>query len=224
MVYGCCESSCGPMADEENELLILDGGSDEHCEPPSKVKLRDAQHHCIPLDGERRVGLALEGGGSGAATVQIGNFARNLLSVGKVDNEFELHFREQKSYMLNPDGPATVMRFRPRGLESYNGNTFGIIAKVMDGVVCAVGDTIEAQAVLDPETSVHDDDPRARSSIEEMALDGLALIAGACCQVAESTHGTKDVLWSRLKRSEKILKEKMELKNTFRMRQQAHIN
>eukprot|EP00971_Amphidinium_carterae_P104207 2063755-Amphidinium_carterae.2 len=119
------------------------------------------------------------------------------------------------------------------------GNTFGIVAKVMEGVVCGVSETTKGRdekEEMEPEVPVHD--PRARSSPEERAAEGpeildvpVPLSIGSRVkdmkerlrELSESTHGTKDVLWSRLQKCERILKEKMEMQNTIRMRQQARI-
>ena len=78
----------------DSTFVLLDGGSDDHCARPSfgeglpleetDVRLRDAQKTRIPLSGARTVPMAIDGVIPALSKFQIGPFAQNLFSTGKL--------------------------------------------------------------------------------------------------------------------------------------------
>ena len=128
-------STALPAADDE--WLMLDGGSDEHCARPSfveghplastSVKLLSATRQKVELDGECEVPYVLGDKAVVTSRFQVGPFSRNLLSTGKVfDAGFDIVYSHDKGCFVGitrPDGTyMKVPMIRKK-------NTFGVAAQ-----------------------------------------------------------------------------------------------
>eukprot|EP00971_Amphidinium_carterae_P350904 6491802-Amphidinium_carterae.1 len=224
-------------------ILVLDGGSDEHCSRrdfalhapllPSKTRLQDAQENKIPVDGERTVNFSLvDESNLGLevmckATFQVGNFGKNLLSVGKLRKQgFIVHY--------GPEG-VYVERNKLRVYAVCLGNTFGLKVNLRKDVG-AVGellseDTPGASGSTDVRTEEYVPTEVATEIMQERANElrfgeqddlvdvpmplsvgsKVADMRARLKELSGSTHGTKDELWSRLKMLEKELRERQRL-------------
>eukprot|EP00971_Amphidinium_carterae_P190885 3787957-Amphidinium_carterae.1 len=241
----------------DEAILVLDGGSDEHCcrrdfalHVPlmsSRVRLQDAQENSIPVDGERIVSFSLVDETDFVvdvmckATFQVGNFGKNLLSVGKLRRQgFTVHY--------GPEG-VYVEKNKLRVYAISLGNTFGLkvrLRKNVGGIETLMDvsqDTPGATGSADVWTEEHAPTEVATEILDERIRElrfgdnddikdvPVPLSVGSKVsdmrarlkELSGSTHGTKDQLWSRLKQLEKELREKQTLARALEAEQLARI-
>eukprot|EP00971_Amphidinium_carterae_P040071 786750-Amphidinium_carterae.1 len=213
----------------------------------TSVRLRDAQNNDIGLDGEKSVNLQM-GRSSGACVFKIGNFSRNLFSVAKmVDTGFIIHMEKNNEHVVTPDG----LELKPKRKGNTYGVNIRVVpngscdmvetscACAIESNVVAIGEDVdmngdtEARGSGDPDplaTPAHTPEVTDQSRVDDEVVP-VPLTIGAKVsemkerlrELSQPVYGSKDQLWARLQKAERISREKVHVQRQIRRRQEERL-